>query len=355
MPRQLHSYAVTIPRFTGSRENTRDFLSLSWPNAIERYVIAEERHVDGALHQHIWILFHDVESLSLLADEREMDIDAITTNEPTNYDSVTQSFRVWAEKGLNVQSCKSSKSWIRYITKEDKDAILFNVEVNECSLFYQTNYYARQMAPRWNHPFAVAHMNMGNVLNRTWREAHNEYAELAICKLIPFPLPAEFYDFPWKLRAIRTINKYLNHPVFKQPHLYIYGIPNTGKSTFVNDLIELMNWRPCFPLKFKSPFWLGQVNDAMHHVLIFDDFQFEDYTKSDMLNLLQGGWMSIQRKHEDAEEFRWRKPIIITSNVHWNDLADPLKARLRPIHAPHTYREIINEDEDEYEVMEPDN
>lgn len=322
--RPITLLAITIPKYSGSREDFEEWLVLNWDGRINRYCIAQEKHVDDTMHLHAFVQ---------LPDETEDGIDRIIADE------VTRSLEVWLDKGANVQACRSAKTWIKYITKEDENAILSDVSPHECSLYLQTALLAKKEKFKWNHPHVAAHANTAHVVRNMWDAFRRQHAEPVRCERVQHPLPLELGEYTWMRNAINIINNYIEYPTFKKPHVYLWGPPNCGKSTFVNYLLDYMNWKPVFPLKNKSAFWLAQV-DEDHHVILMDDFRPDDYTLSDLLNLLQGGWMSRQRKGIDPESFQWRKPIIITSNVPFVELVEPLQVRLTPVLA--SLRDRIN-------------
>jgi len=47
------------------------------------------------------------------------------------------------EQSINTQTCKSPKSWLLYLSKEDKCPFLYNVPVSRLSLFARAWYHAK--------------------------------------------------------------------------------------------------------------------------------------------------------------------------------------------------------------------
>jgi len=315
--RPITQLSITIPKYEGTREDFEEWLDLCFDGAITRYVIAMEEHADGSMHLHGYV--------SLPVESEEIP-------DPPCADTFTASLAIWVGKGANVEACRSVKTWIKYITKEDKDAVLREVSPHECSLYFQTAFLAKKEKFRWNHPHVAAHANTAHVVRNMWDAFRDEVEADVQCDQLQQPYPLAIGEFTWMRNACAIVNNYIRNPDFKRPHLYLWGSPNSGKSTWVNSLLDLMEWKPVFPLKFKSPFWLSQV-DKTKHVILMDDFRPDDYMESELLNLLQGGYMSRQKKGQDPETFRWRKPIIITSNVCFADLSEPLRVRLTPVKA----------------------
>lgn len=315
--RPIRELSVTIPKFEGDRDLFEEWIVECFDGAITRYAVALEEHYDGTPHLHAYVQ---------LPNESE------ELPDPPTADTFTASLTVWLDKGCDVQACRSVKTWLKYITKEDQLAILRQVSPHECSLYLQTAILAKKRAFRWNDPHVAAHANTAHVVRNMWEAFREENEDDVSCSMVPYPLPLAVGEFTWMRNAVAIINNYIAQPDFKRPHLYLWGEPNSGKSTFVNCLLDLMGWTPVFPLKFKSSFWLSQI-DKTKHVILMDDFRPDDYVESELLNLLQGGYMSRQKKGQDPTTFRWRKPIILTSNVAFADLSEPLRVRLRPVKA----------------------
>ena len=307
MPRTVHKFSITISQFDGSKQDVKQFMETNFGESIEQYCIAK-RKTEGC----------ENDILVYLKTKAECEVST---------DTISADMEVFADKECDVQTCKSSKTCLKQITKEDNDPILKSVCVDGLALYARIHHTARHEEPRWDHPFMMEHMKHGQTIMKMWKEARATH--LGSAKVHPFVYTP---DCEWQQTAIDVINEYIMNPRFKQPHLYLWGPPNAGKTTFVQDIIGINEWKPALPVNYVSQFWLGSVTDQ-HHVILMDDFRKDDYKLSDLLQLLQGGWMTVQKKYEDPHEFQWRKPIIITANEPYETLPEVLKVRLTGVHA----------------------
>lgn len=327
MPRPITQFAVTLAGCSISKESLEEAISLAWPDVLLSYVIAAEHHHDGSTHLHCWLSFKE---------DDETDESGI---QPRDFDSVVANLEEIAFIHPNVQACKSRKSWLKYITKEDCEPLFKNVSPSEFSMFFKINHAAKLNDHSWFNPLAVEHMNIGNVLQKTWEERRRSFITVRECMRIDYPLTKVLGEHAWQRRACEVINSYVDSPAFKQRHVYLFGPPNCGKTTFVMELLGYMDWRPFYPLRFKSPFWLGCL-DERYNCIVIDDFREEQFDTGELLCLLQGGWTVKQRKGRDPEDIRWRKPVILTSNVDFGELSLPLQVRLAGVNCATDHDEI---------------
>lgn len=329
MPRAITQWSITAPQTDASKDDLAQFICNAWDGWLLAYVISIEPHHDGGYHLHGWIQFNE--------DHQEGE----GFVEYCGFDSVATNLEVFFDKRVNVEACKSRKSWLKYITKEDCEPVFSNISPSDFSLYYKVNAVARVGDHKWFHPLSVEHMNTGHVLQRTWEERRMCFISDATCSFIPHPLTHALGSQPWQRLAVNVINDYIRAPVFKQRQLYLYGPPNCGKTTWVLELLGLMDWRPFYPLRFKSPFWIGCL-DQRYNCIVVDDFREEQFDTGELLTLLQGGWTVKQRKGRDPEDIRWRKPVILTSNVPFSDLSAPLQARLAGLDCSSTNQDLYD-------------
>lgn len=102
---RVRRYSLTYPKCPISKERAGEILK-ALPGA-KHVVVAEEKHKDGEQHLHAYVHF-----------------DAQKTRPTELFDL----------EGLhgNVQACRSTKDWIRYITKEDPNPWQHNFDVSAC-------------------------------------------------------------------------------------------------------------------------------------------------------------------------------------------------------------------------------
>jgi hypothetical protein len=98
---------------------TKDFL-LYFEGVDSYYVCVEKHHLSGAYHLHCYLKF----------------VHQYSCNE------VREKYLGWFDGTLDVKPCKSSRNWLKYISKED-DEPLHNVAVSRLSFRAQAISWGR--------------------------------------------------------------------------------------------------------------------------------------------------------------------------------------------------------------------
>lgn len=104
------------------------------------YLVAEEHHEDSELHLHVFLETLDEWDFESLKEE-------LAVNEELS------SFVP------NVQAVRNRRDVCRYITKEDKEPIHYNIPLSHMSFYYQCCRYATHHTYSPDHPFVVGHHN----------------------------------------------------------------------------------------------------------------------------------------------------------------------------------------------------
>jgi hypothetical protein len=98
--RRGHQFCITVSPVELYDSVRSEFLS--YFQFVNSYCIGlEKHHLSRDYHLHAWIEF----------------LHGYTINQ------VKHLFLFWFEGTVNVQSCKSSRNWLKYITKEDDDPL----------------------------------------------------------------------------------------------------------------------------------------------------------------------------------------------------------------------------------------
>jgi hypothetical protein len=103
-----------------------------WP-----FVVTNDHHTNGNYYLHMYLEFKNVTTCVAVRD-------------------VYSSF---FEGTINVQACRSTRSWLKCISKED-DEPYFNCSLSKLSFRYQLMFWARNTTEfRHSDPYVVEHWN----------------------------------------------------------------------------------------------------------------------------------------------------------------------------------------------------
>jgi hypothetical protein len=128
----------------------------------------------------------------------------------------------------------------------------------------------------------------------------------------------------------------------KYPALYLYGESNSGKTTLINDWLfkdikEYNIFRPARGCRFA---W-ATYDCTRHHVVLLDEFKFEDVDVEEWKQIVEGRPTSIRVKMKESVKIIVKSPIIMLSNTAPLDRNDILN-RLNVIELTRENHNYIN-------------
>lgn len=224
------------------------------------------------------------------------------------------------EYSIDMQTCRSPKSWIIYLSKNDTHPFLHKVRVSELSLFARAWHHAKTtyQTPRpinrqdefivscgQNARFALR-ICEEHVQNLRQEKANNRplYAPNVMCNLVNDILVA----------------------LESSDHIYIYGEPGLGKTEIVDWFLRGKKyWKAGEP----SNFLFYTLTDQVDYIW-FEDFKLDKYLPylSTLLSIMHKKEVKISRKGiDDCTKMIFAK-FIYCSNYEIDDLYPMFKRRL---------------------------
>lgn len=249
---------------------------------IDKYIIAQEKHVDGNLHIHVYLLL-----------EKKINI-----RDPRFFD--------YREYHPKVEGVRSYKNVIKYVTKDGKYLTNYDKEILAKIIsdsMKQSELYtnARKRAKEGNvkeamemleHPKTVRDLCLhGNTIRQNLESLVPKRPRVV------FPLDDFNIDFVWDMS--RT--------------LILWGPTNTGKTSLAKAFLP----RALFVSHFDR---LRDYNPIDYHGIIFDDMSFKHIPRESQIHLVD---------YNDDRDIHCRytpafipahTPKIITSNSHPLDI-----------------------------------
>ncbi|CAF1028365.1 unnamed protein product [Brachionus calyciflorus] len=217
----------------------------------------------------------------------------------------------------NIEPCKSPRNAIKYVTKEDPNPILKNINADECS-FHKRMMDWIKANPEYDlfDPFISARPNYYKLITM----AHSDYykkhpIEIEVCRgLVASALDTN--NNATKIQVKDWFNDCIRNWRLKFPALYLWGESNTGKTTIIfdwllhNQVNEIQIFRPTRNCQFA---W-ADFNARQHLVVVMDEFEFSQYNLEEWKNIVEGRYTAVRVKGRSSKTIALKCPIIMISN-----------------------------------------
>jgi len=280
-------------------------------------IVAEESHYNGSFHHHIFMQTYMPVDIKYLRHQ-------IYTVYQIQSD-VSSHGRVLVEK------CKSQKSWIKYITKEDSQPLLKGVDIRALSFYCLAIDWARNTPQfKFSDPFVLNHPQYFRLLEYVHRCVRSRMNAIDSPAVSPYFYVMNANNDHWQFSVLRWWNDWImNGWVHKKQQLYLYGPSNTGKTTFVhkllskcmasnqmNDSDEYMYEQQIYQPLPNEPRYAFQDYDADYHKIVkIDEFDIREYKVCELKKLLAGESLRINCKNQSGRVITHRNPVILISNL----------------------------------------
>lgn len=259
----------------------------------------------------------------------------LETKEPMKLDEIRDIILTLTDDiGFDLQTCKSRKSWLIYITKEDAHPFIYNVKLSDCALWVRANNYIKnkytkvQKIDKCDH-FMLACGNHRNVIVGI---AENHIESLR-----------EKADMERKTRE-PNMQCWLTRSIYRTyldgSHMYVLGLPGMGKSVLIDRLIHGKKvWRAGHPDRF-----MFSGLDETVEIVLFDDFQPMEFAS--LLPRIQCMMdkfpCTISTKGKDDQTRLIKAQFIFVSNEPIPSQMSSLERRVRFYNVDHKMYECIS-------------
>lgn len=276
-------------------ESVRDDILLLIENMCISYLIAKESNEDDE-YGHVHIYMKTLDKWKLV-DIRAWFVEHLGLE---NFD---------------IQSVRSPKSTIKYISKEDLKLIT-NLKVSLLHFNYRVHKWAvRNDEFRFDHHFVVEHRNCYRFL----QSYYSQHLDFRV-KIETGPLPL-YCVADWANEVVEWFNTFVMSKGLKRKQLYLYGPTNTGKSQLIDLILSQYCDRVYYPDVGK--FFMNGFRKGFHQVILFEEFNYQYHILDMIKRLIEGRMFSYPRKCVDALSFQFDGPVIFVSNHHLDVNVDP--------------------------------
>lgn len=219
------------------------------------------------------------------------------------------------ESNIDCKPCKSKKTLLKYITKHDKTP-LFNCSSSK----FHFNYRIYDWASNTNtfdieDDFVTDHRQHLSFLKKYF---DSKQKKKILAKNTKLELIQSSPDVLWCIKFCLWFNHFITHENFlgnKLRQIYLWGPSNIGKSNLIiQSLFQKSNLEDLAFYPTTKDFAFNELDLNKHKIIIFEEYTKDDVSMNLLKRLLEGLSCSVQRKHKKSLQFKWKHPIIFTSN-----------------------------------------
>lgn len=232
---------------------------------------------------------------------------------------------------LDIQACRSKRNVLKYISKEDR-LVYFNCKESLLHFNYRAYVWAKNTPVfRFADLFVMEHRNQYRYLMKY----HAEVRKDLINKFEGLKPMTDTY-FGWALECSMWWNDIIQKSIVKKRlKLFLYGLSNVGKSSFIEKMIGLDNLKYIY-YPGVGKFFMQDFDETFHRIIVFEEFDISNYCLSMLKRLLEGRPYAYSVKCESDKVIAFNGPIIFVSN---DDVCDDeaFKNRLLIVNAETKY------------------
>jgi hypothetical protein len=189
-------------------------------------------------------------------------------------------------KSFDVQTCRSRKSWLIYLSKEDYHPHLINVRISELSLFARAKHHASN-----SYTTPIARVREDDHMVVSARQNVRFFKEIIMEHL---------RDISHEISIHRTIYEpnrrcsIVKEILTTLQHMYIEGEPGAGKTELVDYMVQ---GRKCWKAGEPSSFLFGTLEEDVE-IIWFENYDAIKYANhlATILSLIDQKPVTISKK-----------------------------------------------------------
>ena len=214
-----------------------------------RLLVAEEKHFNlQDVHHHIYMRTKEkytinevYEIINRVYDKNHTTCGDIMSNERDKYDDDDNNLGEPID-GVLVQTVRNERTYLKYITKSDIEPMIKSIDHNLLSFSYTTRLWAQNTSKfDYADAYVLNNPQYYKLLEKVHSSVQNSKKIVRQLRLMPYYKPLDQHQCnTWQEEVINWWNDWIvNGFRHKKPQLFLWGGSNTGKTTFVRQLIRL--------------------------------------------------------------------------------------------------------------------
>lgn len=303
-----------------------------------RILVSQETHFNSEPHHHIYMRTN----VKYKIKEIRAIVNSVYDKPQTEEEEDDENDYVI--NGVLVQTVRNEQNYLKYITKYDINPVFSGINENDLSFYYNSIKWATSTENfEYSHSHVLNYPQYYKLLERVHENVQKSKKKSLVQILRPFfcVLNLESKD-SWQDEVIGWWNDWIiNGYRHKKPQLFLWGGSNTGKTTFIFNLVkscvnieeneneenvqfEEQIFRPT-PNEKKYAWQDFDTN--LHNIVIVDEFDISEYNITDLKKVLSGECLVANRKGGSSKKIRLAMPMIFISNLPppTNDLSTQIQ------------------------------
>lgn len=296
-----HFFFLTLPQ--ANHLEKRDVADVLLP-ICSSVIVGQERHQDGGTHYHAVFKTLDGYFLTQILDYLR------------GY--------FGADAAIDLQVPRVNRTVVHYCCKEDLDPIIEGDDFKKdlpfsvCAMEFVKSNATFSLV----HPFVIAHWTSYRFLESLhqeyWATRYNP-VELPSCvravrdEGIRFAVGERlFLRSIWAQQVVDWVQEGFRLPrAHKSRQLYLYGVPNCGKTTLMRSLVDFSKGF----LAGRDKWWFEGFSPSLHGFVILDEFDYPTFScKKELLKCLAGEPFVANVKGKSPLRVDVNLPVIMITN-----------------------------------------
>lgn len=311
-------FAVTVSFTSIDKKNVFNLLK----EFCCRLLVSQEPHFNNEPHHHIYM--RTIEKYKI--KEIRTIVNSVYEKPQIDEDDNETDYVI---NGVLVQTVRNEQNYLKYITKYDVSPIFTGINENNLSFYYSTIKWAAKTDNfEYSSPHVLNYPQYYKLLERVHVNVQKEKNLENVQILRPYYNVLNIDSLKsWQGEVIGWWNDWIiNGYRHKKPQLFLWGGSNTGKTTFIFNLIKTcinkyeddsydIENQIFRPTPNEKKFAWQEFDKNLHNLVIIDEFDISEYNLTDIKKVLSGECLVANRKGQTSIKIKMEMPMIFISNL----------------------------------------